>query len=56
MLKCNYIQAQIVSDGDMTLNTIQYNLEPRPIFFFSPLMAIFLMFTSIQRSHHFMVS
>jgi len=33
MLKCNYIQTQIVSDDDMPLNTIQYNREPGPIFF-----------------------
>jgi len=35
MLKYNYIQAQIVSDGDMPLNTIQYSLGPGQIFFSS---------------------
>jgi len=48
MLKCNYIQAQIVSDGDMPLNTIQYSLESGPIFLFPPPpMAIFLMLSSV---------
>jgi hypothetical protein len=37
MLKRNYIQAQIISDGDMPLNTIQYSLEPGPILFFLPI-------------------